>query len=440
MNNKYRNDQSHDGANAARFGRRDALKAIVALPLAASSVRLWAAPKPSRPKLLVVFLRGGYDCASLLVPTSSSFYYESRPNIAIAKPVEKAAITAVGSSALTVGPSASTVGSSASAVGASALPLDADWGLHPALAASLHPLWQAGQLAFVPFAGIEDTSRSHFATQDAIELGQPLDSRRDFQSGFMNRLASIVAHDTSIAFSDQLPVTFRGAERTANVAIRNVTKSQIDARQTAAIAAMYRDTAYATPVSDGFAMRDALAKEMMSEMEASARNAVSATGFELEARRIARLMRDRYALGFVDVGGWDTHVGQGGASGVLATRFNALGRGLAALATEMGPAWNDTTVVVMSEFGRTFRENGNRGTDHGHGSVYWVLGGGIRGGRVAGEQVKVDATTLFQDRDYPVLNEYRAVLGGLAARMYGLSNEQVQRVFAGSSPRDVGVI
>ena len=140
------------------------------------------------------------------------------------------------------------------------------------------------------------------------------------------------------------------------------------------------------------------------------------------------------------MGGWDTHVGQGGASGVLATRFNALGRGLAALATEMGPAWNDTTVVVMSEFGRTFRENGNRGTDHGHGSVYWVLGGGIRGGRVAGEQVKVDATTLFQDRDYPVLNEYRAVLGGLAARMYGLSNEQVQRVFAGTSPRDVGVI
>ena len=417
MSNVRGGDEIGHGLDRPRIGRRDALKAIVALPLAASSVRLWAAPKASRPKLLVVFLRGGYDCASLLVPTSSSFYYESRPNIAIARPANSEA----------AGP-------------APALALDADWGLHPALAGSLYPLWQAGQLAFVPFAGIEDTSRSHFATQDAIELGQPLDSRRDFQSGFMNRLASIVARDASIAFTDQLPVTFRGNERTATVAIRTVTKSQIDARQTAAIAAMYRDTPYATPVSEGFAMRDVVAKEMLSEMEASGRNAITATGFELEARRVARLMRDRYALGFVDVGGWDTHVGQGGATGFLATRFSALGRGLAALATEMGPAWNDTTVVVMSEFGRTFRENGNRGTDHGHGSVYWMLGGGVRGGRVVGEQVKIDATTLFQNRDYPVLNEYRAVLGGLIARMYGLTNEQVQRVFAGSAPMDLGAV
>ena len=430
MNNVRDGRDAGNESVRPRIGRRDVLKAIVALPLAASSVRLWAAPRASRPKLLVVFLRGGYDCASLLVPTSSSFYYESRPNIAIARPADVS--VAVGGPVGAVGPVA--------AVGTTALSLDADWGLHPALAGSLHPLWQAGQLAFVPFAGIEDTSRSHFATQDAIELGQPLGARRDFQSGFMNRLASIVARDTSIAFSDQLPVTFRGTERAATVAIRNVTKSQIDARQTAAIAAMYRNTQYATPVSDGFAMRDALARDMLSEMEASGRNAVTATGFELEARRIARLMRDRYALGFVDVGGWDTHVGQGAATGFLSTRFSALGRGLAALATEMGPAWNDTTVVVMSEFGRTFRENGNRGTDHGHGSVYWLLGGGVRGGRVVGEQVKLDATALFQGRDYPVLNEYRGVLGGLVARMYGLTNDQVQQVFAGSSPRDMGVI
>ena len=402
------------GQTPITIGRREVLKALAAVPLAAATT-LWAAPaSAARPRLLVVFLRGGYDCANLLVPTSSSFYYESRPNIAIAKPEAESPSTAIA--------------------------LDADWGLHPALRESIHPLWTAGQVAFVPFAGIEDTSRSHFATQDAIELGQPLEAGRNFQSGFMNRLASIVARDSAIAFTDQLPVTYRGAQRINNVALRNVAKPQVDARQTAAIEQMYRGTPYATPVSDGFAMRDSLQREIASEMEASGRNAITPAGFELEARRIARMMRERYALGFVDVGGWDTHVGQGGASGFLATRFSALGRGLAALASELGPTWNDTTVVVISEFGRTFRENGNRGTDHGHGSVYWVMGGSVRGGRVAGEQVRIDASTLFQNRDYPVLNEYRGVLGGLMARMYGLNDSQVARVFTASRPVDIGMV
>jgi uncharacterized protein (DUF1501 family) len=97
-------------------------------------------------------------------------------------------------------------------------------------------------------------------------------------------------------------------------------------------------------------------------------------------------------------------------------------------------------VAVVSEFGRTFRENGNKGTDHGHGSVYWILGGSINGGRVAGEQTGVTRENLFQDRDYPVLNEYRAVLGGLFAALWGLSPEQVQQVFPASTPVDLKVI
>ena len=403
------------------MNRRDVLKALTALPLSTTSVRLWAQDSPAsslsqRPKLLVVFLRGGYDCANVLVPVSSSFYYESRPNIAIAKP-----------------------GSDANA----ALPLDAEWGLHPALRESILPLWNAGQAAFVPFAGIDDLSRSHFATQDSLELGQPLDGSRNFQSGFMNRLAAMTGSGLdkkAIAFTDQLPVVFRGGERIANVALRNVVRPAVDARQSAAIAAMYRDTPYAVPVNDGFAMRDSVMRDMAAEMDTSGRNAITANGFELEARRIARLMRDRYSLGFVDVGGWDTHAGEGGATGALAGRLTSLGRGLAVLASEMGPQWSNTTVVVMSEFGRTFRENGNRGTDHGHGSVYWVLGGSVRGGRVVGEQTKIDASTLFQNRDYPVLNEYRSVLGGLFSRMYSLTPAQVATVFAGSAPRDLGVI
>ena len=181
-------------------------------------------------------------------------------------------------------------------------------------------------------------------------------------------------------------------------------------------------------------------RELAAEMDSASRNAITAKGFELEARRVARLMRDNYRLGFVDVGGWDTHVGQGGAAGYLASRFDELGRGLAAFAQEMGNAWKDTTVVVLSEFGRTMRQNGNRGTDHGHGSVHWVLGGRVRGGQVAGEQVAVQRSTLFEDRDYPVLNEYRAVLGGLLQRQYGLSAAQLDTVFPGARPRDIGLL
>jgi uncharacterized protein (DUF1501 family) len=400
--------------------RRQLLHAITALPLFASGVRLMAAT-PGTPRVLVVFLRGAYDAASLLVPIGSSFYYEQRPNIAIARP--------------------------GSAVNA-AIPLNSDWGLSPVLIDTMLPLFERRQLAFVPFAGTDDVSRSHFETQDSIELGQPLASVHDFQSGFMNRLAQIVGTRDAIAFTDQLPLTFRGAVQVPNLALNNVAKPSFDPRQSQLIAGMYQDLSLGPAVQEGFSVRDEAVRNinggtsdsMAGEMIAASRNAITAKGFEGEARRIARLMRERYHLGFVDVGGWDTHVGQGAGTGYLANRLAELGKGLAAYADEMGPSWGDATVVVLSEFGRTFKENGNRGTDHGHGSVYWVLGGGVRGGRIVGEQQAVTAGSLFQNRDYPVLNEYRSLLGGLFARLYGLSEAQIQRVFAGSRSRDIGLV
>jgi uncharacterized protein (DUF1501 family) len=405
--------------------RRELLKMLAAAPLAGGVGRLMAAPAAEDAKLLVVFLRGAYDCANLLVPISgaaSEFYRASRPGIAVPMPGEANG----------------------------ALPLDADWGLHPALASSVMPLFQQKQATFIPFAGTDDLTRSHFETQDSIELGQSLDGRRDYRSGFLNRLAGVLGGGpltavSPIAFTDQLPIVLRGDAKAANMALGNVGRQAIDARQSEVIASMYRGTALAQPVAEGFAVRDEVLRAVKAEMDAASRNAMTAKGFELVARRMARLMKDRFDLGFVDVGGWDTHVGEGGGTGYLANRLEELGRGVAGFAEEMGEAaWRDTAVVVVSEFGRTFRENGNKGTDHGHGTVYWVLGGGLSaqaGGRVVGEQVALtQPAALFQNRDHPVLNEYRAVLGGLFTRMYGLSPAQLDQVFEGTAPRDLHLV
>ena len=398
--------------------RRDLLKAAaLAAPLSVAG-RLMAAPQTSA-RLLVVFLRGAYDATNVVVPIRSDFYYAARPSLAIAKPDP-------------ANPNA-------------ARPLTADWGLHPALADTILPLWAKSQCAFVPFAGTEDMSRSHFETQDTVEMGQPLDgsnngASRNYGSGFMSRLAGQLTGVTPIAFTDQMPLIFRGGALIPNIAINQVGKPGVDAREAQLIEGMYQGQSLAPAVKEGFTVRDEVYGSIAAEMAAASRGAVSPKGFELSARRIARLMQSQFNLGFVDVGGWDTHVNQGGATGYLAGRLAELGRGLAGFADEIGPpAWRRTTVVVISEFGRTFHENGDHGTDHGHGGAFWVLGGGIKGGRVVGREVELVAANLNQNRDYPVLNEYRAVLGGLFARMYGLPQGRLQAVFPQSQPMDLAL-
>ncbi|HKT74425.1 MAG TPA: DUF1501 domain-containing protein [Steroidobacteraceae bacterium] len=385
----------------------------LAAPALMTAGRLYAVPASS-PRFLLVFLRGGYDCANVVVPCSSRYYYEARPNIAIQKPVAGATEGAV--------------------------VLDSDWALCPALRDSIAPLYASREALFIPFAGTSDLSRSHFETQDDIELGQPSQARRDLRSGFLSRLTTTLSGPASIAFTDSLPVVFRGATDIPNISLKGVGKPVFDERQSAILTDLYAGHHLQTEVTDGLALRQEVGRELQQEMQASARDAVSPKGFELEARRIGTLMRDQYRVGFVDVGGWDTHVNEGAVEGALANNIASLGRGLRAFQQELGPAWRDTVVVVVSEFGRTFRENGNRGTDHGHGSVYWVLGGDVKGGRIAGEQVRIERGTLFQDRDYPVLNDYRAVLGGLFASLWGLSGEQVQQVFPASRPVDLGLV
>ncbi len=394
--------------------RRTILQAGLLASSLASGVQLHAAGT-NQNRFLLVFLRGGYDAANLLVPTSSNFYYESRPTIAIARPD--------------------------SGNPQSAVLLDANWGLHPSLRDSIGPLFAQGEAAFIPFAGTNDASRSHFETQDSIEAGLATQTLGTVSSGFLNRLSQVLG-GTPISFTDALPTIFKGDLSVANISLKGVGKPAYDLRQSAVLAEMYGGHRLETSVREGLNLRQEVAREFDQEMQMASRGAISAKGFELEARRIARLMRERYQLGFVDIGGWDTHINEGGAQGTLANNLADLGKGLAGFAQEMGPAWKQTVVMVISEFGRTLRENGTRGTDHGHGSVYWVLGGGLgnAGGKVVGEQQMVERKSLFQDRDFPVLNEYRELLAGLFSRMYGLSAVDLDRVFANVSPKDVGLV
>ncbi len=395
--------------------RRRFMQALAATPIALGSGRVFAAPAAPDTRFLMVFLRGGYDAANLLIPHNSSLYYESRPTIAVPKP------------------DAGNAGS--------ALPLDADWSLHPSLRDTIYPLWKKGQASFIPFAGTHDLTRSHFETQDSIEGGQPLDGPREYGSGFLNRLAEELGRKASaVAFTDGIPIVMKGAASVPNLSLKAYGKAPFDDRQMTLLTDMYAGSPLQPVVAEGLSLKREVAKDYDAEQQAANRNAISAKGFELEARRMARMMQGKFNLGFIDVGGWDTHVNEGGAQGTLANNLDNLGKGLAGFAQEIGPAWKDTVVMVVSEFGRTFKENGTKGTDHGHGSVHWVLGGGIKGGKIHGQQVALAPDMLNQKRDYPVLNEYRAVMGGLFARLYGLNGDALARVFPRAIPADIGLV
>jgi uncharacterized protein (DUF1501 family) len=424
------------------FSRRDMLKLTLIgaahplLPMRGIVSQAFTAPGAADAKFLLVFLRGGYDAANVVVPVGSELYYASRPTIALAKPDPanpNAAISLAG-------------------------PNDAvAWGLHPALKDTMLPLWKKGQLAFVPFAGTEDLTRSHFETQDNVESGMPSAAAGSvphaYGSGFLNRLATALDGTAApVSFTDGLPLVLTGGVPVPNVSLKGTGRAPFDDRQMALLSSMYTGTRFEPLIAEGFDLRKAVAEEaemmakgdaggsMSAEMMAANRNALTAKGFELEARRMAGLMLDKFNVAFIDVGGWDTHVNQGGAQGQLAALLANLGQGLAGFAEQMGSAWNRTVVVVLSEFGRTFRENGTRGTDHGHGSVHWVLGGSIQGGRIAGEQIAVTAQTLNQNRDFPVLTEYRGLIGGIFKRMYSLDNSRIGTVFPNSLPLELGLI
>ena len=253
-----------------------AATAAVAAPAMSFSGKLFAAPA-GMPRFLLVFLRGGYDCNNLLIPYSSDFYYESRPTLAIAKPDPQNTNSAIG--------------------------LDSEWGLNPILRDSVYPLWQKKQVAFVPFAGTDDMSRSHFETQDNIESGEPTGQRTDYRSGFLARLSGSLANVPSIAFTDALPLSFQGGSKDIpNISLRGVAKPAFDERQSAILAGMYKGTSLAAAATDGLELRQKVSKDLEDEMMKANRGAATAKNFAAETQRIATMMRDQYRVGFVDVG------------------------------------------------------------------------------------------------------------------------------------------
>ena len=372
-----------------------------------------AATDPNSQRLIVVFLRGAIDGLSVVVPYQEPTYYTDRPTIAIPPPGQPNG----------------------------ALDLDGQFGLHPALAPLL-PLWQQQSLAFVHASGSNDDTRSHFDAQDYLESGTPgIKATRD---GWLNRLLGVMS-DTSpiqaVSVGATTPRILLGKRAVANLASgrRAGNRMQIDRPQIArAFDRLYSSNdALSQAYRAGRVARTELLKDLDAETKIANNGATLPNGFPGDAQRLARLMaRDpRIQVSFLAVGGWDTHINQGGSQGQLARNLEQLGKGLIALQTGLGAAYQHTTIVVMSEFGRTVKENGNGGTDHGHGNVMWLLGGGIRGGKVYGKWAGLEPAQRYQGRDLAVTTDFRDVLGTLLTRRLAVDERKLQQVFPRYTPQ-----
>jgi uncharacterized protein (DUF1501 family) len=402
--------------------RRDFLGAMAAGAglLVPAGAGAWAATGegPTRKKLVVVMLRGAVDGLNVVAPVGDENYLRLRPTIGLAAP----------------------------GAPGGALDLDGYFGLHPALA-SLQPLWQEKKLAFVHASGSPDQTRSHFDAQDYMESATP--GRKSTPDGWMNRLATQLPGTSTpsrlLGIGPVMPRILSGSAAAINLP-NGAAGTRANILDRPAIGAAF-DQLYANNERFGRAYADGKSahKEVMEaaesrEMQMADRGAPLPNGFPADAARLATLMRNdpKIQMAFVALGGWDTHAGQGAASGQLANRLAPLGQGLAVLAQRLGPLFDDTTVVVMSEFGRTARENGNGGTDHGHGNVMWVLGGQVNGGKVHGDWPGVGDAALNEGRDLAVTTDFRSVLAQVAERHMRLTDRQLAAVFPAMPQRTPG--
>ena len=337
--------------------------------------------------LVCLFQRGAVDGLNMIVPHGDPQYYAERPRIAIPR--------------------------------RAVIDLDGHFGLHPSLA-GLKPLWDAGSLALVHAVGSPSSTRSHFDAQDFMESGTP--DSKSTPDGWVNRYCRHAEEHAStpfraVAFGPQLPRALAGAAPALAVddlrtfGLRSARQEGND-KLTRAFEALYEGAStglLTTSSAEGFE-----ALQLLRQADPSGHLPANGADYPRgqlgqHMLQVAQLIKANLGvqIAFVDVGGWDTHVNQGSDQGQLSIRLDELGRALSAFSTDLGERMRDVVVLTMSEFGRTVRENGTSGTDHGHGTAMIVMGGGVKGRQVAGRWPGLDQSARFEGRDLAVTTDFR---------------------------------
>ena len=396
------------------LSRRDLLKLSAGVALGGIQVATASAQPPAgakaAPRLVVVLLRGGVDGLSLVVPHGDAGYYQARSTIALPRPGTADAL----------------------------LPLDRMFGLHPAMA-PLHPFWASKQLAFVHASGSPDPTRSHFDAQDFMESGIP--GNKSAPGGWLNRLASVLAGPNptptaqrmhALNLGPTMPRIFSGpALVTSMDSLHGPSRLSDGSRTAEAFARLYQgEDDISRNVQEAAQARMEAQHKLASDDPKADIGGIPLAGLARSTAQLGQWMaRDpRVRLAFVPVAGWDTHANQGAAKGPLATRFNLLAQALEALTTELGDGLQDMTILMLSEFGRTVKQNGTNGTDHGHGNVAMLLGGGVRGGRMHGEWPGLEASALYQDRDLAITTDFRDIVADVLEQRFRLTDAQLAKV------------
>ena len=353
--------------------------------------------------LICLFQRGAADGLNVIVPHGEKVYYSLRPNIGIPRPGAQGG----------------------------AIDLDGFFGLHPMLN-PLKPLWDNGVFAPIHAVGSPNSTRSHFDAQDYMETATP--DRKGTPSGWVNRY--LAAHGTcqecdvkaspfrAVAMTQQTPRIFEGDAPTIAMAGLEQFSVRASGSQVERLEALYRTGSSDLVHGTGKEMFDAV-KMLQGANPARytpANGAVYPGGqFGRRMLQIAQLIKSNVGLevAFADAGGWDTHANQGAAQGQLATRLDEFAKSIAAFTTDMGDAMNDIVIMTMSEFGRTVKENGTRGTDHGHAGTMFVIGGGVKGKKVFGKWPGLEAGQLHEGRDLALTTDFRTVFAEVAGAHLG---------------------
>jgi uncharacterized protein (DUF1501 family) len=392
-----------------RYFLKSGAIALVTMGLSPSFLRRTAIgmqlPAGRKGKVLIcLFQRGAADALNVVVPHGERAYYQLRPNIAIPQPLSGQGTKA-------------------------ALDLDGFFGLHPSLA-PLMPLWDRGLLAPIHAVGSPSTTRSHFDAQDYMESGTP--DMKGTTDGWLNRYLATsgtceeckVTPFRAVAMTPQTPRILEGTAPA--VAMNSLEEFAVRSAgdQTARLEALYRTGSADLIHGTGTEMFEAVkmlrsANPQQYQPDNGANYPRSQFGQRL--KQIAQLIKSGVGLevAFADIGGWDTHVNQGGVQGQLAQRLDDFALSIAALAGDLGDRMENVVILTMSEFGRMARQNGNGGTDHGHAGAMLVIGGAVRGKKVYGKWPGLAPEQLYEGRDLALTTDFRSVFAEIATRHMG---------------------